>query len=61
MNAKVVLIISLLIIGFYLVFEHRVHIFGNFQYVFFVLFILMHVFMHTGHGGHGREKKGGHH
>lgn len=60
-KTKIVLIISLAIIGFYLYAEHRAHIFGNSQYILFGIFILLHFFMHAGHGGHGEQKKGGHH
>ncbi len=58
-KTKIILIVSLLIIGLYLFFEHRVHILGNFQYLLFLLFIVMHFFMHSGHGGHGERKKVG--
>lgn len=63
MNTKTKFILagSLIIIGFYLFFEHRVHIFGNVQYILLALFIVMHLFMHGGHGGHTNGKKGGHH
>ncbi len=63
MNTKVKFILfgSLVIIGVYLILEHKVHILGNAQYLLFALFIVMHFFMHTGHGGHGEQKKGGHH
>ncbi len=58
---KVIFIVSIIIIGIYLFFEHRAHIIGNSQYLLFVLFILMHLFMHAGHGGHVEKKKGDHH
>ena len=57
-KTKFILAGSLFIIGFYLFFEHRAHIFGNSQYLLFALFIAMHFFMHA---GHGKGKKGGHH
>lgn len=60
-KTKFILAGSLVIIGFYLFFEHKAHIFDNSQYLLFVLFIAMHFFMHIGHGGHGEQKKGGHH
>lgn len=60
-RTKFILIGSLVIIGSYLFFEHRVHILGNAQYLLFALFIGMHFFMHVGHGIHGEHKKGGHH
>jgi hypothetical protein len=69
MNKKlsIILIGSLGIVAFFLIFEHRAHIFGNIQYVLFVLFIGLHLVMHLGHGGHGNHndheghKKGGSH
>ncbi len=64
MNNKLlyILILSLVIVAFFLIFEHRVHIWGNMQYVLFALFIGLHFFMHAGHGGHDKgSKKGGHH
>lgn len=60
-KTKFILIGSLVIIGFYLFFEHRAHVFGNSQYLLIALFIVMHFFMHAGHGGHGDQKKGGRH
>lgn len=57
-KGKILLTISLLIIGFYLVAEHRAHIFDNAHYLLFMLFIGMHFFMHS---GHGEQKKGAHH
>lgn len=60
-KTKIILGVSLLVIGFYILVEHRVHILGNFQYLIFGLFIIMHLYMHTGHGGHSKQKKGGHH
>lgn len=58
---KIIFIVSLLIIGIYLLVQHRIHIFDNFQYLLFLLFIVMHFFMHAGHGGHEKQKKGEHH
>ncbi len=63
-KTKLMLIGSLIIVAFYLFFEHRVHLLGNSQYLLLGLFILLHLFMHAGHGGHGghgEQKKGGHH
>lgn len=58
---------SLAIAAIFLIYEHRVHILGNFQYVFFALFIGLHLLMHLGHGEHSGHtthsglKKGGNH
>lgn len=45
----------LLIGGFFLITEHRAHLFGILPYLLFLLCPLMHLFHH--HGGHGH---GGH-
>lgn len=57
-KTKILLIVSLSVVGFYLLAEHRAHIFGNSQYLLFILFALMHLFMHAGHGDHaGRDTR----
>lgn len=53
-----ILIGSFVIIAFFLVFEHRIHLYEFAPYVFFVIFIGLHLFMHLGHGGHSRQGKG---
>lgn len=55
---KITLIAFLAIIGFFLIAEHRAHLYGLLPYSFLLLCLVMHLFMH---GGHGDEKKGGHH
>lgn len=55
---KVIAFFSLAIIAFYLVTEHRAHLLAYSSYIIFGVFILMHLFMHSGHGGHGSH--GGH-
>lgn len=60
---KVVAFFSLVIIAFYLVTEHREHLIAYSSYIIFGVFILMHLFMHSGHGkhgGHGGYCGGGH-
>lgn len=47
-----VLLGFLVIIGFYLVTEHTAHLFGALPYVLLLACLLMHLFMHGGHG-HG--------
>ncbi len=51
-----------LIAGFYLLLEHRAHVFGALPYLLILLCPLMHVFMHRGHGhrghDHGDAKRG---
>lgn len=47
---------------FYLLSEHRAHLFGILPYVLLLACPLMHVFMHGGHhdrhGAHGKDKRG---
>jgi hypothetical protein len=59
-----VLIISGVALSFYLLTEHQAHLFGNVQYILLGAFILAHLFMHAGHGEHGKDNtkgKGEHH
>lgn len=53
---KLVLGISIAIVAFYLVFEHRAHLYGALPYILFGVFIFSHLFMHSGHGGHNGGK-----
>ena len=52
--------IGLLVFGaiaaYFLLSEHRAHFFGALPFLLLLACPLMHVFMHSGHGGHG----GGH-
>ena len=43
-----------LIAGFFLLTEHRAHVFGALPYLLLLACPLMHIFGH-GHGGHGRN------
>lgn len=45
--------------GFYLVTEHRPHLYGLLPYLILLACPLMHVFMHKGHG-HGGHRQSGH-
>ena len=45
----------LAIAGFFLLTEHRAHVLGILPYLFLLACPLMHMFMHHGHGGHGRH------
>lgn len=56
MNNKLLFIpIALLgIMAFFLIFEHRVHLYGFVPYAFFAIFIGLHFFMHKGMG-HGEK------
>ena len=42
----------MLIAAFFLITEHRAHLFGFLPYALLLACPLMHVFMHRGHGGH---------
>ena len=52
--------IGLLVLGavaaYFLLSEHRAHLFGALPFLLLLACPLMHMFMHGGHGGHG----GGH-
>jgi hypothetical protein len=39
----------------HLVTEHTAHFFGVFPFLIFLACPLMHLFMHHGHGGHGKD------
>jgi Protein of unknown function (DUF2933) len=39
--------------GFFLVTEHRAHLWGILPFLLLLVCPLMHFFMHHGHGGHG--------
>lgn len=45
----------LAIAGFYLVTEHRAHLFGFLPILLLLGCLLLHVFMHGGHGKHGGQ------
>jgi hypothetical protein len=47
------LAVAMVVGGFYLVTEHRAHLFGALPYLFVLACPLMHFFMHRGHGQHG--------
>ena len=50
---KIALLFILTIVAFYLIEEHRAHLIAYSGTIFFIAFILLHLFMHRGHGGHG--------
>lgn len=51
-----VLIGFLLIAAFFLWTEHRAHLLGALPWLILPACLLLHVFMHRGHGGHGGGK-----
>lgn len=46
------LAVLLAVAGFYLLTEHRAHLFGVLPYLFLLACPLMHTFMHRGHHDH---------
>jgi hypothetical protein len=54
--------VGLMVMGavaaFFLLAEHRAHIFGALPYLLILICPLMHLFMHRGHGAHGHHKGG---
>ena len=52
--------IGLLVFGavaaYFLLIEHRAHLFGALPFLLLLACPLMHVFMHRGHGHHGGEQ-----
>ena len=44
------------IAAYFLLAEHRAHVFAALPFLLLLACPLMHVFMHHGHGGHGHEK-----
>lgn len=59
---NVVLIAFLAIAAFYLIAEHRAHLYGYLSWLPLVAFIALHFWMHAGHrhgshGSHGDQKR----
>jgi len=50
--AGIVLLGFLIIAGFYLIAEHRAHLFGWLPWLLLLACPLLHFFMHGRHGGH---------
>jgi Protein of unknown function (DUF2933) len=46
------------IAAYFLITEHRAHVFAALPFVLLLACPLMHVFMHRGHGGHGSHGSG---
>lgn len=49
----------LAILGFFLLTEHRAHLFGALPYVFLLACPLLHLFLHGRHGDHVAEPQQG--
>lgn len=56
-RGKIVLVVFLAVAAFFLLTEHRAHLFGFLPYLLLLACPLMHLFHHGGHGGH---QHGGH-
>ena len=56
-RTSLVLIVFLVIAAFFLITEHRAHLFGVLPYLLLLACPLMHWLMHGGHGGHGEEHR----
>jgi len=56
--------IGLIVLGaialYFLLTEHRAHFFAALPLLLLVACLLLHIFMHRGHGGHGSSKDGPH-
>jgi hypothetical protein len=49
-RAAIVLVVFLGIAAFFLITEHTAHVFGVLPYALLLVCVLMHFFMHGGHG-----------
>ncbi|HET9491129.1 MAG TPA: DUF2933 domain-containing protein [Methylomirabilota bacterium] len=56
-----VLLAFLAIAAFFMLTEHRAHVFGVVPYLLLLACPLLHFFMHGRHGGHGGRGGSGHH
>lgn len=52
-RSGLVLLLVLAVTGFYLLAEHRAHVFDALPWLLLLACLLMHFFMHGSHGGHG--------
>lgn len=57
-RANIVLIGFLIVAGYYLLAEHRAHLFGILPFLLLLSCPLMHLFMHHGHR-HGSDRSSG--
>jgi len=53
-----VLVAFLAIVGFFLITEHRAHLYGFLPYLLLLACPLLHWLLHSGHGGHGDRQHG---
>jgi hypothetical protein len=52
---RLVVCAFLAVLGFFLVTEHRAHLFGMLPYLFLFACPLFHLLLHRRHGGHDRD------
>ncbi|MDD1752750.1 MAG: DUF2933 domain-containing protein [Methanotrichaceae archaeon] len=52
---KAVVLFILVTIAFYLFTKHEAHLLAYSSYIIFFVYLLMHLFMHRRHGGHGKK------
>ncbi|WP_445263713.1 DUF2933 domain-containing protein [Ramlibacter sp. PS3R-8] len=57
-RGRIVLFVFIGIAAFFLLTEHRAHVFEYLPFILLLACPLLHMFMHGGHGGHGAH--GGH-
>ena len=57
-RGSLVLVGFLIVAGFFLLTEHRAHLFGILPFLLLLACPVLHYFMH-GHGGHGRREDDG--
>lgn len=50
---KVALLLILATVAFFLILEHKAHLVAYSSTIFFIIYILLHLFMHRSHGSHG--------
>ncbi len=56
MKPEMVLLAFLAIAGFFLLTEHRAHLFGVLPFLLLLACPVLHFFMHRGHGGNHEHK-----
>jgi hypothetical protein len=57
-RASIGLIVVGAVAAFFLLAEHRAHVFGALPFLLLLACPLMHVFMHRSHGSHGSHRGG---
>lgn len=57
-NNGIVALIFIAGVSYFLLMEHRQHLFQWLPFIILALCPLMHIFMHGGHGGHDSHDKG---